>query len=107
MLFVQICSDSYVFREQSGGEVEFHRARLWAGLQSKKEDTGGCGLQPNSGQEEGEAGGGERRIPPGGGIVGQGLDATMSTVSKRVPSAGNSPADQKGAMFQFLSDNFK
>lgn len=64
------CSDSYVFREQSGREVKFLGAWLWAGLQSEKEDTGSCGLQPDSGQEEGKTGGGKRRIPPGAGIIG-------------------------------------
>lgn len=103
-MFVPICSDSYVFREQSGREVELHGAWLWAGLQSEKEDAGSCGLQPDSGQEEGEAGGGKRRVPPGGGNLGPGLDASTSAASKRVRSAGNmTPADQKVAMFLTFS----
>lgn len=100
-MFVKICPDSYVFREQSGREVEFPGAWLWAGLQSEKEDTGSCGLQPDSGQEEGETGGGKRRIPPGAGVVGPSLDASTSAAPKRVQPAGNmTPADQKVAMFQ-------
>lgn len=100
VIWLKFSSDSHVFHEQSGREVEFHGARLWAGLQSEKEDTGSCGLQPDSGQEEGETDGGKRRIPPGAGIVGRTLDASMSSVLKRVRSAGNMrPADQKGAIF--------
>lgn len=104
-MFVKIRSDSDVFREQSGREVEFHGAWLWAGLQSEKEDTGSCGLQPDSGQEEGETGGGKRRIPPGAGIVGPGLDASASASASAAPkgvrSAGNvTAAAQKVAMFQ-------
>lgn len=64
-------SDSDVFHEQSGGTVEFHGARRWAGLQSEQEHTGSCGLQSGPGQEERETEGGERRVSPGGGFVGR------------------------------------
>lgn len=67
---IRLRSGSYIFREQSGGAVQFRGARLWAGLQPEQEHAGGCGLQPGSGQEEGETDGGERRISPGGGVVG-------------------------------------
>lgn len=68
--FLKIRSGSYFFCEQSGRAIQLHGAGLWAGLQSEQEHTGSCGLQSASGQEEGETDGGERRISPGGGIVG-------------------------------------
>lgn len=64
-----LSSGSYVFRWQSRGAIQLHGARRWAGLQSEQEHTGSGGLQSGSGQEEGETDGGERRIPPGGGVV--------------------------------------
>lgn len=63
------CPGSYVFCQQSRGALQFHGA--WAGLQSEQEHAGRCGLQSDPGQEEGETDGGERRVSPGGGVVGQ------------------------------------
>lgn len=64
------CSGSHVFCEQSGGAIQFHGAGLWAGLKPEQEHVGSCGLRSGWGQEEGETDGGERRIPPAGGVVG-------------------------------------
>lgn len=71
VLFHFAQSGLHVFRQQPGRAIQFHGAWLWAGLQYEQEHAGSRGLQSGSGQEAGEADGGERRFPHGGGILGQ------------------------------------
>lgn len=68
-------SGPHIFRQQPWGAVQLYGTWLWAGLQHEQEHVGGCGLQPRAGQKAGETDGGEWRLSPCGGVIGQERDA--------------------------------
>lgn len=95
-------SGSDVFHEQPGRALQLYGAWRWAGLQHEQEHPGSRGLQSGPGQEEGEAAGGERRLPPGRGVLNSDSSSTgqLSTQAEIFQTQRNVEAQASVALPQ-------